>query len=208
MMVDAKTGLEDLKEIRNIMERSSTFVSLSGFSGVIIGIIGIITSVVMGYLWGNYLVTTDVLEKIQSNDKIRALTVTVLSVSLVLSVSSAFIFSLLKSKKNSLRIFSKISVTFAAHLFIPLITGGIFIIALFLKGYYELIIPSMLIFYGLSLYSASKFTIKEVGFLGISVVIIGLFAILFVPYSLILWTAGFGICTIAYGLNIYSKYEK
>jgi uncharacterized membrane protein HdeD (DUF308 family) len=66
----------------------------------------------------------------------------------------------------------------------------------------------MLIFYGLSLYSASKFTIKEVGFLGISVVIIGLFAILFVPYSLILWTAGFGICTIAYGLNIYSKYEK
>ena len=45
-MKKTKDYLEDISEIRNIMERSSNFISLSGLSGVLAGVYAIIGSFV------------------------------------------------------------------------------------------------------------------------------------------------------------------
>lgn len=207
-MDDSKAGLDDLKQIRAIMERSSTFLSLSGFAGVIVGIIAIAASIAIVMLCNSHLLTTVVLRGIQSDETLRNQIVLVFTAALLLSVASAFVFSLRKAKRKALPIFNKVSLSFATHFFIPLIVGGFFIIGLASKNYYDLVLPSMLIFYGISLLSASKYTLPEISFLGIGSLGLGLLAVFFVPYALLLWAAGFGICTIGYGLFIYSKYEK
>ncbi|MCK5705545.1 MAG: hypothetical protein KAI29_30555, partial [Cyclobacteriaceae bacterium] len=43
-MKQTKDYLEDISEIRNIMERSSNFISLSGLSGIMAGIYALIGS--------------------------------------------------------------------------------------------------------------------------------------------------------------------
>lgn len=207
-MSEAKNALDDLKQIRSIMERSSTFLSLSGFSGVIVGVIAIAASIVIGSLCKGHLVTSEVLEKLKLDGNFRTLIALIFIVTLALSLTSAFLFSLRKSKQKSLPIFNKVSQSFASHFFAPLLTGGIFIIVLISKGYYDQILSSMLIFYGLALVSASKYTLPEIAFLGICSLGLGLVAAFLVSYSLLLWAAGFGFCTIGYGLFLYSKYEK
>jgi hypothetical protein len=208
MMTDSKASLDDLKQIRTIMERSSTFLSLSGFSGMVVGLIAIATSIAIGVLGNGYLLTSETLERVKTDGSLRTSILVVFIVSLAMSVASAFIFSLRKSRRKKLPIFNLVSLSFALHFFMPLLTGGIFIVVLALKGYYDLLLPSMLIFFGLSLVSASKYTLHEIAFLGFCALGLGLLAAVLIPYSLLLWAAGFGVCTIGYGLFLYSKYEK
>ena len=47
--------LEDLKEIRSMMEKSSRFISLSGLSGISAGIIAIIGAIVAGWYIGSHM---------------------------------------------------------------------------------------------------------------------------------------------------------
>lgn len=207
-MEDNKNGLDDLKQIRAIVERSSTFLSLSGFSGVIVGLIAICTSIAIVMLTKSPILTPDILQKISSDGILQTSIVLVFVAAFVLAISSAFLFSYRKSRNKGLPLFNKVSASFTSHFFVPLITGGVFIIVLTAKSHYDFVLPAMSIFYGLSLVSASKFTLREVSFLGISSLVSGLAALLFVPYGLLLWSAGFGFCTIGYGLLIYWKYER
>jgi hypothetical protein len=71
----------------------------------------------------------------------------------------------------------------------------------------QLIIPGLLIFYGLALVNAGKFTYNEVFYLGIIEIITGLISAFFPSYGLIFWAWGFGILHIVYGLFMYRKYE-
>ena len=64
-----------------------------------------------------------------------------------------------------------------------------------------------LIFYGLALLNAGKFTYGEIFYLGILEIITGLIAALLPSQGLIFWIVGFGILHIVYGLVMYRKYE-
>jgi len=90
---------------------------------------------------------------------------------------------------------------------IPLITGGIFIIVLLVQNHIQLIVPGLLIFYGLALVNSAKFTLDEVFYLGILEIITGLAASLFSGWGLIFWIFGFGILHIIYGVVMYRKYD-
>jgi hypothetical protein len=65
----------------------------------------------------------------------------------------------------------------------------------------------MLIFYGLALVNAGKFTYSEVFYLGLTEIITGLFAAVFPEYGILFWAFGFGLLHIIYGLLMYRKYE-
>jgi hypothetical protein len=201
-------GLEDLKQIRSIMEKSSTFLSLSGFSGVIVGFIALAAGVAIGASLKTILVTSEALKTAAENAGLRGNILAVFIAAFLVAVVAAYLFSLKKAKNKGLPIFNRISLHFASHLFMPLLAGGVFVIVLASKGYFDLVLPSMLIFYGLSLVSASKYTHPEIAYLGMTVAALGLLAVLFIQYSLLLWAAGFGVCTIGYGLFLYTKYEK
>jgi hypothetical protein len=95
-----------------------------------------------------------------------------------------------------------------ANFLIPLITGGVFGILLLRNGYYGLIAPVTLIFYGLSCVNASKYTLRDVRYLGITILLLGLLATEIPGYALEFWALGFGVCHIVYGSMMYYKYDR
>jgi hypothetical protein len=91
---------------------------------------------------------------------------------------------------------------------VPLIAGGIFILILIHHSYYGMIVPTMLIFYGLSLVSASNFTFTDVKYLGLLEIAMGLIAACLPGYGLLFWAIGFGVLHIIYGSMMYLKYDR
>jgi hypothetical protein len=66
----------------------------------------------------------------------------------------------------------------------------------------------MLIFYGLSLVNAGKFTFGEIHYLGLSQIVLGILAGVFVHHELLFWTIGFGLMYIGYGIVMYYRHER
>ena len=127
---------------------------------------------------------------------------------LLVTFSIVIFFTARKAKKNDLKIWDKPAKRLLINLFIPLISGGIFCLLIIYHGVYMLLFPSMLMFYGLALLNASKYTLHDIRFLGISEIILGLLAGYWTDYGLLFWGAGFGILNIIYGVLMYLKYER
>ena len=91
---------------------------------------------------------------------------------------------------------------------VPLAAGGIFCLALLVHGLPALVAPATLVFYGLALINASKFTLDEVRWLGLSELVVGLFAVFVPGHGLLCWSLGFGVLHIGYGTYMYLRYER
>lgn len=211
-MEEIKSSSEDLKTIRKIMEESTRFLSLSGFSGIFPGIFAIAGALIAWFLIldkgnaGCSGYTAEFSEKAAFAVKAR-MALDALAV-LFLSVISAFWFSFRRAKQSGNRFWTPVSRRFLISLFIPLITGGFFAMILLFQDHVMLIIPVFLIFYGLALINASKFTYNEIFYLGILEIFTGLICSLFPDRGLIFWIIGFGILHILYGIMMYRKYES
>ncbi|ERM80508.1 hypothetical protein P872_13060 [Rhodonellum psychrophilum GCM71 = DSM 17998] len=200
--------LATLHEIRNIMDRSSRFISLSGLSGVAAG---------LSALLGAALVRWHFLEEdIQYRETLgRELTsesiVFVLSIAagvFLLAVSSAIYFTARNAKRKSHQVWDSKSERMLVNLAIPLAAGGIFCAALFYHELPYLVAPVMLLFYGCALLNASKYTVSDIRYLGILEILLGLFASFYLGFGLLAWTLGFGVLHIVYGALVYFKYER
>jgi ABC-type bacteriocin/lantibiotic exporter with double-glycine peptidase domain len=126
---------------------------------------------------------------------------------LLLSILLAFWFSIKKAKRDGKNFMTPISKRLLISLLIPLATGGVFIIVLMLQNNIQLIVPCFLIFYGLALVNAGKFTFGEIFYLGILQIVTGLVSAFVPGWGLIFWIFGFGVLHIIYGLAMYRKYE-
>lgn len=91
---------------------------------------------------------------------------------------------------------------------IPLVTGGLFILFLVEKEMLNLVAPLTLIFYGLACVNASKYTLRDVRYLGITMIILGLLSTWFINFGLLFWALGFGLCHIIYGSMMHFKYDR
>lgn len=207
-MNQQKDQLETLHEIRNIMDRSSRFISLSGLSGIAAGVSALAGAAVVKW----YLLTHNIDYK---EDAGRNLTkesiVFMLSVAalvFILALCLATYFTARNAKKNSHRVWDSKTERMLVNLFIPLAAGGIFCAVLIYHNLMYLVAPVMLIFYGCALLNASKYTLSDIRYLGILEIILGLLASFFVGYGLLAWTMGFGVLHILYGTLVYIKYER
>lgn len=205
--------VSQIAEIKEMMEKSSRFISLSGLSGISVGIIALI-----GALYAFFLLDYDLRyfqpemyykndESIFSYHTILALFLNTVIV-LTTALSTAVLFTVRKARKNNLKVWNRITKVLLINLFIPLISGGIFCILLAFYGLIFLIAPATLIFYGLALINASKYTFNEIRWLGISEILLGLLATVFAGYGLFAWATGFGILHIVYGSAMYFKYDR
>jgi uncharacterized membrane protein YiaA len=127
---------------------------------------------------------------------------------LVSSVVTATILTFAKAKKEGEKVWNATSKRMLINFLIPLVTGGIFALILLRNEIYGLIAPVTLIFYGMSCVNASKYTYRDVRYLGITVIILGLLASEFSGYALQFWALGFGVCHILYGSIMYFKYDR
>ena len=200
--------LEDISQIRNIMEKSSKFLSLSGLSGILIGIYALIGSYIAYrmFYFSEKIVYHDIVNVNLSPNVVNVL---ILGFSvLVLAVSTSFILAVRKAKKNGYKIWDHTAKRLAVNLLIPLVTGGILVIILFIKGYIGFLAPFTLIFYGLALVNGSKYTYDEYRYLGICEIVLGLISSYIDGYGIIFWAIGFGVFHIIYGTVMYFKYER
>jgi hypothetical protein len=215
-MTSSKKPLQDLSEIRNIMERSTQFLSLSGLSGVFAGIYALVAAWFVYYDFAersnqllsgyNDIVSADVNAELIA-DKINY-AIMVGFIVLILSLITGFIFTKRKANKNEQSLWNSASKRMLFSLAIPLVAGGIFCLLLIKQNNFGMVAPATLVFYGLALINASKYTLREVQYLGLLQIVLGLIAGYFIGYGLIFWAFGFGVLHIVYGLSMYFKYDR
>ncbi len=195
--------LQDITEIKNMMNKSSQFISLSGLSGIMAGIYALI-----GAHIANGLIESHVGYYVTLESKTFKLIVLTAFLVLVFSIITAAILTVSKAKKQGEKIWNSTSKRVLVNFLIPLVTGGVFGLLLLRNGYYGLIAPVTLLFYGLACVNASKYTLRDVRYLGITIIILGLIATEFSGYALEFWALGFGVCHILYGSIMYFKYDR
>lgn len=209
-MVDQDQSLADLQHIKKIMERSGRFISLSGLSGIAAGICA------LGGAWFAYKSihawgAGDCLLRDFSNSgcviKLDSLLM-IAAITFVAAFVSAFIFTYLRSKKNHVSLWGPATIRLLWNMVIPLATGSIFLYKMLQLHMFGLIAPGCLIFYGLALVSASKYTLSEVRYLGYCEIILGIINLWNIGYGLEFWAIGFGVLHIIYGVAMWWKYER
>ncbi len=206
--------LSELKQIRNLMERSSRFIGLSGFSGIAAGTCALIGAFILyRYLnavpfEGDYLNYWKAVHSQKWSVGYRTFLFLDGAGTALAAIIFGVYFTMRKANKKGQSIFDKTAFRLLFNMAIPLITGGVFCLALLYYNLIFLIPASTLVFYGLALVNGSKFTLHEVQYLGFSEIILGLVALFVVNYSIEIWALGFGILHIIYGAFMYFKYEQ
>jgi len=202
--------LETLQDIKRIMERSSRFISLSGLSGIAAGICALVGAWFANKEFAPYYGRYEYRGEYAGEDfqqlKFRLLVIA-LAV-LAAAWASAFYFTWRKARHNKLPVWDLTAKRLTINMLIPLVAGGLFILAMYQYNEWRFISPACLVFYGLALVNASKYTLSDVRYLGLLQILLGLINTQFHEMGLYFWAAGFGLLHIIYGFVMWWKYEK
>lgn len=182
------------------MERSSKFLVFSSLSAIFAGAVAL-AGAAFAHLYLEHSANASFETKLQ-------VLLPVAIIVLLLSVVATLIFSNAKAKRLKQQLWSKTSTKTFYNLIIPMLAGALFAIILLTRYQYDLIAAITLLFYGLGLINASKYTFDELHYLGIIEVVLGLLALIWLQHGLLFWAIGFGFCHVAVGILIYHKYEK
>ncbi|MCE3279045.1 MAG: hypothetical protein K0S44_1236 [Bacteroidetes bacterium] len=213
-MENSKEHLQTLTDIRSMMERSSRFISLSGLSGVFAGVFALIGAFLayarMGSYSENYrtMMQMDRDGRVELVNEMISYLFWVAACVLIASLLVGTILTMRNSRKRGIKIWDSTAKRLLINLAIPLLTGGMFCLVLLYHGDIGLIAPATLIFYGLALINASKYTLNDIRYLGVCEIILGLVSSFYIGYGLIFWATGFGVLHIVYGSVMYFKYER
>ena len=201
--------IKDLSEIRHMMEKSTKFLSLAGWSGIMAGIYALAGAYVIYLQFGSGAV--EILHGGISNPGMQENILKVIAIAtvvLILAVGTCIFLSHKKARKNNEVLWNATTRRLVLNMAIPLTAGGLLILILISNGRYELMAPLTLIFYGLSLVNASRFTFDELRYMGIFEIALGLLSAYLIDLSLLLWSLGFGILHIIYGIYMHWRYER
>jgi hypothetical protein len=195
-----------------MMERSSRFISLSGLSGVSAGICALAGDWVAlrwirdyygkGGIVAHYGYRED--NAYSLKERLLLLAVGVLAAALVTST----FFTWRRARRNGLPVWDHTSRKLAINMAIPLIAGGLFVLGLYFRQDWDIVAPGCLVFYGLALVNASKYTLTDIRYLGILEIVLGCINLYYAQWGIYFWAIGFGVLHIVYGLFMWWKYEK
>lgn len=202
--------LDTIQDIKRIMERSSRFISLSGLSGVSAGFFALVGV----YFANDWIVKYSNRQGSRadySNTEFTILKWNLFAMALAVmacALVSALYFTWRKARHNKLPVWDHTSKRMLINLFIPILAGGAFIVGMLYHNVWQFVGPACLIFYGLALVNASKFTLSDVRYVGLLEILLGIINLFFIEYGLYFWAIGFGILHIIYGVIMWWKYEK
>jgi len=205
----------ELHDIKQMMERSSRFISLSGLSGVSAGICALIGAwLSAGVIESNRYALFDLKASIADaeamlyGDILNSRLFQIAVVTFMAAALSAFIFTYRRSKKTNVPIWGTTARRLLVNVTIPMVAGGIFLLVLIKHGVMGFVAPGCLIFYGLGVLNASKYTLPETKYLGYCEMLLGLINLFFLGEGLYFWATGFGVLHIIYGVLMWWKYER
>ena len=191
-------ALESVNEIKELMEKSSKFISVSGLAAILAGIYA---------LAGAYIATQVITPETHLIVTLEFMAIIALSV-LAAAAVTAGILSYCKSQKTGQSFFSRLTYRALWNFSLPMLTGGIVCISILMHEYYDILASVMLLFYGLALVNASKFTYSSVAWLGYAFLVLGVIDCFFEGHALMFWTIGFGGFHLLYGILFYLQYER
>lgn len=201
--------IRDIADIRSMMERSTKFLSLSGWAGIMAGVYALAGAYIaykVFYFNPDEIISASLSESVYSDGLINVIALA--AAILLLSIGTAAYLSNRKAQKRNEKLWNATSKRLLFNMSVPLIAGGLLILVLISKGLIGLIAPMTLIFYGLSLYIAGKYTFEDIKLLGLVEIVLGLLSCYYIGYGLLFWAIGFGAGHIVYGIYVHYKYEK
>lgn len=206
--------LQQISDIRAMMERSTRFISLSGLSGVAAGIIALIGVFATYAYLGVGPFSADYVDQLNNynyeNWGVRLVPFFIYNSLFVFGLAciAGLFFTWQRTHKSGLNIWDSTSKRVVLNGFIPMVAGVFFCLALMTRFSFDLIFPTSLIFYGLACVNASKYTLNDILYLGIIEIFLGIIGLFTTEYSIELWAIGFGLLHIIYGIVLYRKYES
>jgi hypothetical protein len=201
----------EISSIKNIMERSTKFISLSGLSGILAGVYALIGAGVAYFTIKDSAIDTHRVPFFEALGNVVHILITLIITAatvLILSLITGYLLSVQKAKRKGASVWNKTSKLLLFNMSVPLFTGAIIIAMMMYQGNFSFIVSVMLLFYGLSLFNAGNFTYGEIKYLGILEIVLGLIIACWPQYSLLGWTLGFGVLHIVYGAIMYFKYDR
>ncbi|MCB0490786.1 MAG: hypothetical protein KDC93_00060 [Cyclobacteriaceae bacterium] len=197
----------DIASIRNMMERTSKFISLSGLSGVLAGVYALVGAGIVYFMVhfprSPLSYRTETIQPFDTIMKLMGVAVAVL----IASIGTGLWLSSKKAKRAGVKVWNRSSKAMFVNLAVPIVSGGIFILFLLMNGHYGVVAPACLVFYGLGLVNASPNLYDEIRYLGYSEIFIGLISAALPGYGLLFWSLGFGVLHIIYGSLMFRKYD-
>lgn len=217
-MTDTTEQLSAIKDIKKMMERSSRFIGLSGWSGIAAGICGLVGAWFAYRVIGRsrYAADNELVEKSRGYSDDGFFSVqeiignrlfVIAALTFAAAFISAFIFTFIKSRKNNTPIWGSSAKRLLISISVPMIAGGVFLLKLINNGAFGLIAPGCLLFYGLALLNGSKYTVGEIRYLAYCEIILAIVSCWFIGWGLYFWAVGFGVLHIVYGAFMLNKYE-
>ncbi len=186
-----------------MMERSTKVLSLHGLSGVIAGAAALAGA---AFAWV-FLLRDPASTDFNTTQEALILFAVAMAV-LAVSIAAALGLAMRKAHRVGQKLMNGVTYRILYALALPLVAGGVFCMIYLLRGDVRTVISATLIFYGLALVAASRYTYGEVHYLGLTEIATGLAAALLNRYGIFLWAFGFGVCHIIYGLVMYLKYDR
>lgn len=202
--------LADVRHIKNMMERSSRFLSLSGFSGIAAGLCALVGAwVAQRIIFVSYYRSYDANGYTdQSFQQLRTQLVLLAIGVFVAALGSAFYFTWNRTRRQGSTLWNVTTRRLFWNVAIPIGAGGLFVVGMLWHNQWLFVAPASLFFYGLALINASKYTLTDIRFLGYSEVLVGFVSMFWPGYSIYFWAVGFGVLHILYGAIMWYKYER
>lgn len=183
-------AIDNLRYIRETMERSTSFTAVPGYGGMLMGV----TAIVAAYIGNNYApLRQDWL------------------ITWLVEASVAFAIGLgamwYKASRTDASLFSVPAKTFAMSFTPPLIIGVAITVGLWRYGHFEVMIPVWILCYGAAVVCGGAFSVRVVPVMGWCFIALGCIAFA-VPAGLgnIMMAASFGLLHIVFGAIIAKRY--
>ncbi|MVX36092.1 hypothetical protein [Myroides sp. LoEW2-1] len=203
-------AIEDLAQIKTMMERSTKFLSLSGWSGIWVGLCGLIASGIL-YIWQTNslysyqdLTLNDPYQNTYNAFNLLSLAL----ITFIVAVTGGFYFTIVKTRKQGKQFINSLTKRLLIRFSLPLVVGGILCLLWYKYNLLSFALPTTLIFYGLALYTVQEDTVKEVKIIALLQLLLGLVSFYFIDYTLLCWAIGFGLIHLLYGIILWNKYDK
>lgn len=180
-------ALDNLRYIRETMERAGSFTSIPGWGGLVIGITAIVTSFITRGMTGQRWLNAWLIEA-------------------AVAAVIAFVTMTIKGRAAGTDFTAPAARRFFASYFAPLIAAAVLTYVLWRGGYYEVMPAMWLLLYGTSFVSSGAFSIRVIPVMGLLFMLIGLTAAVIPESGNMLMGLGFGGLHFSFGYVIARSY--
>lgn len=182
-------AMDNLRFIRETMERSTSFTAVSGWAGIVMGAIALVAAF--------FAARIDTPADWLSTWLVAA----------ALSAAVALFAMARKSKEVGTSLLNGPGRKFVLGFAPPVAVGGVMTIVLFAEGLVHLLPGAWLLLYGAGVVTGGAYSVKSVPLMGVGFMIVGGATLLAPPaWGNTLMAVGFGVLHIVFGLIIWRKH--